>query len=248
MEAHAVLLRDLTNHPAGHARRQRKGRYVARDHAARADHAAVPDRHPAGHHHIGPQPYVVADGHRPCVAQMRGLSIRTEHLPALAGKQRMHGRDDGHIGAAVHIVPDGHARVILNGQIEVSKKPFADGRMRAVVELHRPLDEAILPHGAHDLPKQRGAGFHIILKGLVVAQTQVVRAQLDIPQFLRTGPKQQALKDAFFLCHPKPPPVCRHCSRREAAIQEGVSRRMGSRVVTVSRKRASCSTTSSVGA
>ena len=37
-------------------------------HAARAAHAAVPDRHPAGHHHIGPQPYVVADGHRPCVA------------------------------------------------------------------------------------------------------------------------------------------------------------------------------------
>ena len=120
--------------------------------------------------------------------------------------------------------------------------------LRAVMELHRPLDESILAHGAHNLRKQRRSGFHLILKGLIVALAQVVRAQLDLPQFLRSGPEQQPLKDALLFRHHKPPPVCRHCNRGETGFQEAGCRRMASRVQTVSRKRASCSTTNNVGA
>ena len=179
---------------------------------------------------------------------MCSLPVRAEHPPALVRQQRVYGRDDGHVGAAVYIIPDGHARVILDGQVEVSKEPLADGRMRAVMELHRPLDESILAHGAHNLRKQRRAGFHLILKGLIVALAQVVRAQLDFPQFLRSGPEQLPLKDALLFRHHKPPPVCRYCNRGETGFQEAGCRRMASRVQTVSRKRASCSTTNNVGA
>ena len=48
--------------------------------------------------------------------------------------------------------------------------------------------------------------------------------------------------------HHKPPPVCRYCNRGETGFQEAGCRRMASRVQTVSRKRASCSTTNNVGA
>ena len=94
----------------------------------------------------------------------------------------------------------------------------------------------------------RRAGFHLILKGLIVALAQVVRAQLDFPQFLRSGPEQLPLKDALLFRHHKPPPVCRYCNRGETGFQEAGCRRMASRVQTVSRKRASCSTTNNVGA
>ena len=73
----------------------------------------------------------------------------------------------------------GPKAVVLDHQVEVAEEALADLGVDAVVELDRPLDEAALAPGPHNLADEPVSGLGVVFIGAVVVGAQVVAAQLD---------------------------------------------------------------------
>ena len=80
----------------------------------------------------------------------------------------MHRGDNGDVGAEIAVIPNGHLPIILDGEIEISKKVFADFGVLPVVKSDRPLNPHALSHFAQDFLKDCGPFLKLILMGLVV--------------------------------------------------------------------------------
>ena len=117
--------------------------------------------------------------HRLCVAQPLRPSVRAQKGVALLGDHGMDRRDNGDARAKITVVPNGDFPIVLDGQIEISEKVAADLRMLAIVEIHRALDKAALPHLPHHLGQKPGTLFRFVFKGLVILHVQVVGPQFD---------------------------------------------------------------------
>lgn len=139
--AQAVCFGKRADDAAGDAGGQRVCGDVARHDAARADDAVVADRDARADGNPRGEPAVVADAYRSGVAEVFFLAGGGHHGPALVRQKRVQRRDDGHVRPEIAVVTDGHVRVVLNRQVEVGEKSFADVRMLAVMEKDRPLQE-----------------------------------------------------------------------------------------------------------
>ena len=98
----------------------------------------------------------------------------------------MHRRDDSHVRAEVAAVTNGHGRVILNGQVEVAEKALADVRVRAIVELDRPLHKRALAEIAEDLMHDCITlfGFVFELSGGQKQRVAIARAMINDPAII----------------------------------------------------------------
>ena len=141
---HGVGFRDGADDLAGAARGEGHGRYVACDDGARADDAAVADRHARADDDIGAEPAVVSDFDRFGVAEMGGLAVFVQHGAAFVRQHGMDGRDDRAVRAEVVVVADFDGRVVLYREIVVEEIPLADFRVFPVVEENRALHERAL--------------------------------------------------------------------------------------------------------
>ena len=109
------------------------------------------------------------------------------------------GVDDGAVGAEVAVVADGDQAVVLDHQVEVAEEALADLGVDAVVKLDRPLDEAALPPGAHDLADDAIPGLGLVFVQAVIVLAQVVAAQLDGAELRVAGAVDHAGENFFFL-------------------------------------------------
>ena len=80
----------------------------------------------------------------------------------------MHRGDNGDVGAKIAVVPNGHLPIILDGEIEIAKKVFADFGVLSVVKSNGPLNPHALSHFAQDFLEDCVPFLKFILMGLVV--------------------------------------------------------------------------------
>jgi hypothetical protein len=85
----------ITNNSCRHARADRHGRQIRRDHCSRSNHGAITDRDSCGYHDIGPKPHIIADSDRCILSRLTTNQLTTSYA--------MIGRDDRGAGAEQHI-------------------------------------------------------------------------------------------------------------------------------------------------
>ena len=84
-------------------------------------------------------------------------------------------------------------------------------RVRAVVNLNRPLHKRTLAEIREKLPDNICALFLFVFKGLVIRAAKVVRTQLDRHEIRVTGAVHLPGKNLFFLRHRNPLPSNKLC-------------------------------------
>ncbi len=76
------------------------------------------------------------------------------------------------------MIADGHARVVLHGEVEVHKAAFAHAGVAAVVEMNRLEHPCALADAVQQLMQHAAAFFRLILIEIVVILAEPVRLLL----------------------------------------------------------------------
>ena len=131
---------DFAQHSAGRACGKAVFRDIPRYNAARADHAAVSDRHARADRNVARDPAVVADRDRRAVFPFRDAAFfLVEIRIAIFRAERVQRRKQRNAGAHKNVVPDRYGAYIQHGEIEIGVTPFAERSVAAEIEINRPL-------------------------------------------------------------------------------------------------------------
>ena len=155
--------------------------------------------HPADDDRITSNPDIAADMDFLRVLCHRGFAVCVQPH-ALCGNQRMIGCHNGNIRTNRDIVADIDTRIIHDGQIEIGKKIFADEKMAAVVDLHRPLEIAGFADTSKDVTKQLLSG-RVIFVHAVEFAAGFMCAVFQILEFRLAWVEHLAGENFFFFCH-----------------------------------------------
>ena len=189
------------------------GRYAPRDDAARTDDAVIADRHAGAHDDVRAEPAVIADGYGLGVAQKARFAVLADHAAALAAQHGVHRRDDRDVRPEVAMVADGHARVVLHGEVEVHKAALAHAGVAAVVKVNRPEHPCALADAVQQLMQHAAALLRLILIEAVVILAEPVRLFLLFNQLGHIRGEKLSVENAFLFRYglsfrflpPKPP-------------------------------------------